>query len=69
MSIRILRTILLKYIKKNLLIFYAKSLKASIQLKSLADNSSTHTSVIEISEEILTASVTTQLLPLKQHAA
>ncbi len=60
-----LRTILLKYMKKNLLI-YTKSLKASIQLKSLADNSSTHTSVIEISEEILTASVTTQLLLLNK---
>ncbi len=65
MSIRILRTILLKYMKKNLLI-YAKSLKASIHLKSLADNSSTHTCVIEISEEVLTVSVTTQLLPLNK---
>ncbi len=54
----VLRTILLKSMKKNLPI-YAKSLKASTPLKSLADNSSTHTCVIKISEEILTASVTT----------
>ncbi len=61
MSIRVLKTILLKYMKKNLLI-YAKSLKASIQLKSLVDNSS----VINISEEILTALVTTQLTSLNK---
>ncbi len=58
----VLRTILLKPMKKNLLI-YAKSLKTSIQLKSLADNN-THKCMIKINEEILTASVTTQLLPL-----
>ncbi len=42
MSIRVLWTILLESMKKNLLI-YAKSLKAYIQLKSLVDNRSTHT--------------------------
>ncbi len=66
-SIRILRTIFLKSMKKNLLI-YAKSLKASIQLKSLADKSSTHICVIIINKEILTASVTTQLLSLNKAA-
>ncbi len=54
-----LRTILLKSMKKSLLT-YAKSLKASTQLKSLTDNSNTHTCVTKISEEIFTASVTTQ---------
>ncbi len=63
MSIKVLKTILLKYIKKNLLI-YAKSLKSSIQLKSLVDNS--NNIVITISEEILIASVTTQLLSLNK---
>ncbi len=65
MSIRVLKTILLKYMKKNLLI-YAKSLNASIQLKSLVDNSNTHTRVNQISEENLTALVTTQLLSLNK---
>ncbi len=60
----VLRTILLKPMKKNLLI-YAKSLKTSIQLKYLADNN-THKCMIKINEEILTASVTTQFTAFKQ---